>query len=73
MYFIGSVTLSIANNSLTECLITMEILHNFFLDPEVIISLDTMFINSSTKEFTHMHLVTYFFKFKHPNEVLLRL
>ena len=30
----------------------MEFLHNFFLHYEVILSLHTMFINTSTKEFT---------------------
>ena len=30
----------------------MEFLHNFFLDPEVIVSSHIMFINASTKEFT---------------------
>ena len=30
MYFIGRLTLLFANNSLTECLIIMEFLHNFF-------------------------------------------
>ena len=34
MYFIGCVTLFFANNSLTECRITMKFIHNFFLDPE---------------------------------------
>ena len=51
MYFIGRITLFFANNSLTECQITMEFLH-IFLDPEVIFSSHTMFINASTKEFT---------------------
>ena len=32
--------------------ITMEFLHNFFLDPDLIFSSHTMFINASTKEFT---------------------
>ena len=51
MYFIGRVTLFFANNSLTECRITMEFIHNF-LDPGLIFSSHTMFINASTKEFT---------------------
>ena len=34
-----------------ECLITMKFLH-IFLDPDVIFSSHTMFINASTKEFT---------------------
>ena len=36
----------------------MKFLHNFFLDPEVIFSSHTMFINALTKEFTPTHLVT---------------
>ena len=36
-----------ANNSLMECLITMEFLH-----PAIIFSSHTIFINASTKEFT---------------------
>ena len=51
MYFIGRVTLFFANNSSAECRITIEFLHNF-LDPEVIFSSQTMFINGSTNEFT---------------------
>ena len=51
MYFIGHVTLFFANNYLTEYRITMEFLHNF-LDPDVIFSSHTMFINASTKKFT---------------------
>ena len=31
----------------------------FFLDPEVIFSSHTMFINAPTKEFTLTHLVTF--------------
>ena len=31
----------------------------FFLDPEVILSSHTMFINAPTKEFTLAHLVTF--------------
>ena len=49
--FHGRVTLFFTNNSLTECRITMEFLH-IFLTHEVIISTHTMFINTSTKEFT---------------------
>ena len=51
MDFIDRVTLFFANNSLTECRITMEIL-DIFLDPEVIFSSHTMFIKVSTNEFT---------------------
>ena len=51
MHFIGRVILFFANNSLTECLITTEILDNF-LDPEVFFSSHAMFINASIKEFT---------------------
>ena len=47
MYFTGRI-----NNSLTECGITMEVLHYFFLDPDLIFSSHTMFINAPTKEFT---------------------
>ena len=36
-----------------------EIFTQFFLDPEVIFSLHTMFINAPTKEFTLTHLVTF--------------
>ena len=57
MHFIGRVTLFFANKSLTECRITIKILH-IFLDP-VIFSSHTMFINASTKEFTLIHLVTF--------------
>ena len=46
-------------NSLTQCRITMKFVHNFFLDPEVIFSLYTMFINAPIKEFTPTHLVTF--------------
>ena len=35
-----------------------ETFTQFFLDPEVIFSLHTMFINAQTKEFTLTHLVT---------------
>ena len=34
MHFIGRVTLFFANNSLTECRVTIEFLH-YFLEPEV--------------------------------------
>ena len=61
-----------ANNYLTEYRITMEFL-NIFLDPDLIFSSHTMFINASLKEFTLVHLVTKHFMFTHPNEVLLRL
>ena len=50
--FHGRVTLFFANNSSTECRITMKFLHNFFLNPEVIFSSHTTFIYASTKEFT---------------------
>ena len=50
--FHGRVTLFFANNSLTQCRITMEFLHNFFLNHEVIFSSHAMVINTSTKEFT---------------------
>ena len=60
MHFIGRVALFFANYSLTECRITIELLHNYnFLDPEVIFSSHTMFINASTKDFTPIHLVTF--------------
>ena len=36
-----------------------EIFTQFFLDPEVIFSSHTMFINAQTKEFTLTHLVTF--------------
>ena len=51
-YFIGSINLLFANNYLTEYQITMEFYHIFFLNPDIIFSSHTMFINSSTKEFT---------------------
>ena len=57
--FHGRVTLFFVNNYLTEYRITMKFLHNFFLDPEVIFSSHTMFINAPTKEFTLTHLVTF--------------
>ena len=50
--FQGRVTLFFADNFSTECRITMEFLHNFFLDPEVIFNSHVMFINAFTKEFT---------------------
>ena len=59
MYFIGRVTLFFANNSLLQCRFTMEFLHNFFFDPEIIFNSHTMFINAPTKEFTPRHLVTF--------------
>ena len=49
--FHGRVTLFFAKYSLAQCRITMEFLHNFFLNHEVIFSSHTMFINTSTKEF----------------------
>ena len=36
-----------------------EIFTQFLLDPEVIFSSHTMFINAPTKEFTLRHLVTF--------------
>ena len=36
-----------------------EIFTQFFLDPEVIFTSHTMFINAHTKEFTLTHLVTF--------------
>ena len=57
--FHGRVTLFFANNFLTQRRITMKLLHNFLLDPEVIFSSYTMFINAPTKEFTLRHLVTF--------------
>ena len=51
MYFIGRVTLFFSDSSLTECRIPMEFIH-FFLDPVVIFSSHTTFINASTKEIT---------------------
>ena len=49
--FHGRVTLFFANNSLTQCRITMNFLHYFF-KPWSIFSSHTMFINTSTMEFT---------------------
>ena len=45
--FHDRVTLFFADNFSTECRSTIEILHNFFLDPEVFLSSHTMFINAS--------------------------
>ena len=70
--FHGRVTPFYANNSLTQCRITMKFLH-IFLDPEVFFSSHTMFINASTKEFTLTHLVTFRISRSRSNEVLLRL
>ena len=56
MHFIGRVTMLFANNSLMECLITMNFLH-IFLHPDVISSSHIMFINASTKEFTLVNIV----------------
>ena len=51
-----------------------EIFTQFFLDPEVIFSSYTMFINAPTKEFTFRHLVTFSISCSLiQNEVLLRL
>ena len=52
MYFIGCVTLFFANNYLTESDHHGIIVTQFSLDPDVIFSSHTMFINISTKEFT---------------------
>ena len=49
--FHDRVTLFFADNFSTECRITMEFTH-IFVDPEVIFSSHTMFINAATKEFT---------------------
>ena len=57
--FHGCVTLFFANNSQTQCRITLELLHTFFLDPEVIFTSHTMFIYASKKECTPTHLVTF--------------
>ena len=38
-----------------------EIFTEFFLDPEVIFSSHTIFINAPTKEFIFIHLVTFSF------------
>ena len=43
------------NKGLTECGITIELLHYFFSDTEVILSSHTMFINTSTKEFIRVN------------------
>ena len=56
--FHGRVTLFFANNSLTECRIAIKFLHNIFLTHEVIFSKHTMFINTSTKEFTLLNNAT---------------
>ena len=58
-YFIGRVTLFFANNYLTEYRITMEFLHNFYFDPDVIFSSHTVYFNTFTKDFTPIHLVTF--------------
>ena len=50
--FHGLVTLFFADKVSTECRITLEFLHNFFLDSEVIFNSYIMFINAFTKEFT---------------------
>ena len=66
MYFIGRLTLFFANNSLTECRITMEFSHTF-LDPKLIFSSKTMFINASTMKFTLVNnsIASYDIAFKH--------
>ena len=58
MHFICYVTLFFANNSLTECRITIEF-YTIFSDPEVIFRSHTMIIIASAKEFTLIHLVTF--------------
>ena len=50
--FHGRVTLFFDNNSLMQCRITMKFLHNLFLNHEEFFSSHTMFIDTSTKEFT---------------------
>ena len=52
MYFIGRVRLFFANN--------LEF-YTIFLDPEIIFSSHAMFIDTSKKEFTLIHLVTFSF------------
>ena len=47
----------VCNKGLTECGITIELLHNFS-DPEVILRSHTMFINASTKEFIRVNNAT---------------
>ena len=37
----------------------MEFLHNFFLDHEEILSSHSVIFNTSTKDFTHIHIVTF--------------
>ena len=55
-----NITLFFANDSLMQCWFIMEFfIQLFFLDPEVIYSSHTMFINAPTNEFTLTHLVTY--------------
>ena len=39
--------------------INMEVLHNFFLDPEVNLRPHTMIVNAPTEELTLIHLVTF--------------
>ena len=65
-YFIGRVTLFFANNNLTGYQITMEFLH-IFLDPDVIFSSHTIFINASTKEFNLVNnaIPSYYIIFEH--------
>ena len=57
MHFIGRVTLFFANNSLTKFR-SPKNFYTIFLDHEVIFSSHTAPFNPSTKDFTHMHLVT---------------
>ena len=53
MYFMNCVTLFFANNSIFNRMSDHNgIFTQFFLDPEVIFSSHTIFINASTKEFT---------------------
>ena len=54
----GRVTLFFANNSLMQS-DHHEIFTQFLLNPEVIFSSHTMFINTPTKVFTLTHLVTF--------------
>ena len=67
MYFICRVALFFANNCLTERWITMVGTFTYFLDPEVLFSLHTIFINASTKKFTLVNnaIPSYHIAFKH--------
>ena len=54
MYFIGCVRLFFANNSYRNIGSPWNF-YSILLDPEVIISSQTMFIDASTKEFTRVN------------------